>query len=61
MTEQAQKPERKIVQICANQATKRNDERLFALCNDGTLWEKKYDSTDDAWYLMQPIPQEDVQ
>lgn len=56
MTDQAQKPERKIVQIAATPETEKAPRAAYALCDDGTFW---FLDEGFGWYLMPAIPQED--
>jgi len=47
MKEEANEPNREIVQIAGNHA------RLYALCKDGTLWTRN--EVDSQWVLVPPI------
>lgn len=52
---------RKIIQIVVDQETEENYEVLFALCNDGTLWERVgSDENDSIWTLLKNVPQGNV-
>lgn len=60
MTVQVQKPERKIIQISAFAGTKHSFEKLYALCDDDTIWCIRTGCTHPEWHKMPPIPQDDA-
>lgn len=46
---------RKIIQIAATPETKNSFRTVFALCDDGTVWD--IFESGDGWELLPPIPQ----
>lgn len=57
MTEQTQKPGRKIVQICAIPGTEYSHCCIYVLCDDGSLWAAV---NAGEWTKLPPIPQDDA-
>ena len=47
---------RKIIQIAAIPETKNSFRTVFALCDDGTVWD--IFESGDGWELLPPIPQD---
>jgi hypothetical protein len=52
----ALKVPRMIIQIAA--IADCNGEKLYALCNDGTLWAAWWKAGECQWKLISPIPQD---
>jgi hypothetical protein len=53
---------RKIIQITAAQSDNSDNDltySLYALCDDGTVWDYQWDGSNSRWVLMAKIPQED--
>ena len=49
---------RKIVQISAVPETENNNERLYALCDDGSVWVTYTPSGVSVWIRVGDVPQE---
>jgi len=57
--EDTPKVPRKIVNIAIHSAPRDDiDRRLFALCDDGTVWHCNPDEMKTPWYRVRDIPQD---
>jgi hypothetical protein len=48
---------RKIIQIEASHTKDDKNGRLYALCDDGTVWLYMWDDGPEEWCRLAPIPQ----
>jgi hypothetical protein len=48
---------RKVIQIATTSGNPHEDSRLWALCDDGTMWARNYSG--NAWLPVIPIPQDE--
>jgi len=55
--------ERKIIQIAATKSPEADEDNLFALCDDGTLWHylNLNDGEPATWVRCRPVPQYEVE
>ena len=50
---------RKIVQIAAKSGDQAEGDKIYALCDDGSLWRKNDYPDGGEWCAVEPIPQPD--
>ncbi|GJM05038.1 MAG: hypothetical protein DHS20C09_10290 [marine bacterium B5-7] len=50
---------RKIIQIAISPDNDNQQDFVYALCNDGTLWVINVSETQSEWVILSGIPQDD--